>query len=191
MCIRDRFAWDSGEQIDNSIDSIRFRNLKVDMRNGRGSQIDFNYGFDESHLAKHTSDISYGIMQALPEVWRFKIYPLVGAGVSFGKDVLNDDGNIDEGYSFNGTYALIGMYGKMKITENMWINYNPFWLTSISGSNIYKDNAYGSNNSSLFTHEFALNYQFTPRLNIRYFANWNANLNFNDGDHRIELNYQL
>ena len=187
----DAVGWDEGQSIDNSVDAIRIRNFKVDMTNGRGSQIDFNYGFDKNHLAKHSADLSYSIMQALPRVWRLNFYPLAGAGVSFGKDVVQNDGSIDDGYSFNGTYAVVGMYGKMQVTDKVWLNYNPFWLSSLSGSNIYKDNAYGSNNSSLFTHEFALNYQINPRLNVRYFANWNEDLSFNDGNHRIEVNYQL
>jgi hypothetical protein len=28
-------------------------------------------------------------------------------------------------------------------------------------------------------------------MNIRYFGNWSDNLDFSDGDQRIEFNYQL
>jgi hypothetical protein len=184
-------GWDSDDAIDNSVDSFRIRNFKVDMTNGRGSQIDFNYNFDKNHLAEKTGDVSYSIMQALPKMWRFNFYPLAGVGASFGKDVVEEDGSIDSGYAFNGTYALLGMYGKMAITEKLWLNYNPFWLTSLTGNNVYKDNTYGPNNSNLLTHEFAINYQINPKLNVRYFANWNEDLSFGDGDHRIEVNYQL
>ncbi len=184
-------GWDSKDNQDNSIDSLRFRNFKVDMTNGRGSQIDINYKFDANHLAKQTGDASYSIIQALPKMSIFNLYPLAGLGASFGQDVLEDDGSIDSGYSVNGTFGLIGMYGKMTITDKLWLNYNPFWLTTFSGSNIYKDHAYGENNSSLFTHEFIASYQFTPRLNVRYFANWNEDVDFSDGSHRIEVNYQL
>lgn len=184
-------GWDSSSVKDNSIDSVRFRNFKVDMTDGRGSQIDVNYNFDANHIAKQTGDVSYSIMQALPKMSIFNLYPLAGVGASFGQDIVEDDGSIDDGFSINGTFGLIGMYGKITITDKFWLNYNPFWLTTFSGSNIYKDHAYGSGNSSLFTHEFAINYQFTPRLNVRYFANWNENVDFGDGDHRIEVNYQL
>ncbi len=187
----DTLGWDSGDNKDNSIDSIRFRNFKVNTKTGRGSQIDFSYNFDESNIAKKTGDLSYSLMQALPKMGWFNFYPLAGVGASFGKDVTEQDGSIDSGYAFNGTYGLIGMYGKMTITKNLWLNYNPFWLTTFTGSNIYKDNAYGADNSHLLTHEFAINYQINPKLNVRYFANWNENLNFGDGDHRIEVNYQL
>lgn len=184
-------GWDGTDNKDNSIDSIRFRNFKVDMTDGRGGQVDFNYNFDKNHLADKTGDISYSIMQALPKMWRFNFYPLAGVGASIGKDVVEEDGSIDEGFSFNGTFALVGMYGKMAITDKIWLNYNPFWLTTLSGSNIYKEHAYGDNNSSLFTHEFTASYQVNPRMTVRYFANWNEDVNFNDGDHRIEVNYQL
>lgn len=187
----DALGWDNDKGYDNSIDLIRFRNFKVDMSNGRGGQIDFNYSFDKNHLAEQSGDISYSLMQALPKMSIFNLYPLAGLGASFGKDVTQEDGTVDSGYAFNGTFGLIGMYGKMAITDKLWLNYNPFWLTTFTGSNIYKDHAYGKGNSSLLTHEFAVNYQFTPRFNVRYFANWNQDVSYGDGDHRIEFNYQL
>ena len=67
----------------------------------------------------------------------------------------------------------------------------PHLFTSLSGSESYKDNAYGEGNDNVFLHEFAVNYQINPRMNVRYFANWNENLDFSDGSHRIEINYQL
>ncbi|EJG0294011.1 hypothetical protein DFX41_RS24350, partial [Vibrio parahaemolyticus] len=54
----------------------------------------------------------------------------------------------------------------------------------------YKDTYYAGEDNIL-THEFALSYQINPRTNIRYFANWNEHVNFGDGDHRIEFNYQF
>ena len=44
---------------------------------------------------------------------------------------------------------------------------------------------------SIMTHEFAASYQINPRFNVRYYANWNKEVNFEDGDHRIEFNYQF
>ena len=186
----DTLGWNNDNN-DNSVDFIRFRNFKVNTTNGRGSQIDFSYNFDQTNIAKKTGDISYSLIQALPKMGWFNFYPLAGVGASFGKDVIEDDGAIDDGFSFNGVYGLVGMYGKMAITDKIWLNYNPFWLTTVAGSDNYKDNAYGTKNSSLLTHEFAINYQINPKLNVRYFANWNEDLNFSDGDHRIEVNYQL
>ena len=130
-------------------------------------------------------------MQALPKMGLFTLYPLAGLGASFGKDVVKADSSVDNGYAINGTFALVGLYGKMAITDKVWLNYNPYWFTTLTGTSVYKDHAFGNNNASLFTHEFAVNYQINPRLNIRYFANWNENVNFGDGEHRLELNYQL
>ncbi|TOD47751.1 hypothetical protein CGJ69_01150, partial [Vibrio parahaemolyticus] len=50
---------------------------------------------------------------------------------------------------------------------------------------------YYAGEDNILTHEFALSYQINPRANIRYFANWNEHVNFGDGDHRIEFNYQF
>ncbi|TOA32346.1 hypothetical protein CGK30_16335, partial [Vibrio parahaemolyticus] len=61
---------------------------------------------------------------------------------------------------------------------------------TLSGSSQYKD-AYYAGEDNILTHEFALSYQINPRANIRYFANWNEHVNFGDGDHRIEFNYQF
>lgn len=83
------------------------------------------------------------------------------------------------------------MYGKMEITDKIWFNYNPIWLTSISGSDNYKNNTYCAGNNTVFTHEIALSYQIDTRMNIRYFGNLSNNLDFSDGDQRIEFNYQL
>ena len=108
-----------------------------------------------------------------------------------GESALEDDGSIDSGYSTMGVYGLIGMYSKVAITDQIWINYNPFWLSTIAGSDNYKDNYYGFDQSHILTHEFAVSYQINPRMNLRYFANWNENVDFFDGDQRIEFNYQL
>jgi hypothetical protein len=184
-------GWDNLNREDNSVDNIRFRNFKVDTTTGRGAQIDFIYNFDETHIAKNTGELSYSFMQALPKMGIVNLYPLAGLGASFGKDAVETDGTIDDGFSFNGTYALLGMYGKITLSEKIWINYNPFWLTTLSGTSQYKDNAYGADDSNVLTHEFVLSYQINPKLNVRYFANWNENLSFSDGGHRIEVNYQM
>jgi len=184
-------GFDDSINTDDSIDAIRYRNFELDLTNGRGAQIDINYNFDSSHLADKHGDISYSLLQALPKVGRFNFYPLAGAGLAFGNNATEDDGSIDSGFSIYGAFALVGMYGKMEITENIWLNYNPIYLQTLSGSDLFKDNAYGEGNDNVFLHEFAVNYQINPRMNVRYFANWNENIDFADGSHRIEINYQL
>jgi len=187
----DSLGWDGGSRRDDSLDSFRFRNFEVDLTNGRGTQIDMSYAFDENPLAEETANISYSILQALPKMGRLNLYPLAGVGVAVGNNALEDDGSIDSGYSIMGTFVSIGMFSKLAITDKLWINYNPFWLSTLSGSDLYKDNAYGLEEDSLLTHEFAVSYQFNPRFNVRYFANWTENVDINDGDHRVEFNYQL
>jgi len=107
----DTLGWDNLDREDNAIDSIRFRNFTVNTTTGRGTQIDFNYSFDQTNIADNTGDLSYSLMQALPKIGIVNLYPLAGLGASFGKDTVESDGSIDDGFSFNGTYALLGMYG--------------------------------------------------------------------------------
>jgi hypothetical protein len=83
------------------------------------------------------------------------------------------------------------MYSKYAITEKLWLNYNPFYLETISGSDVYQDNAYGQGESSVLTHEASISYQVTPKFNVRYFSNWTENISFEDGNHRVEFNYQF
>lgn len=189
----DTLGWESGH--DNSIDSLRFRNFKVDTTNGRGAQIDVSYSFDESNTAKKSGTASYAIMQALPKMSIFQLYPLAGVGVAFGKDLVeyssDDQTKIDDGFGLQGAYVLAGMYAKITITDKIWLNYNPFYLYAVAGDDYYTDNAYGKGNSGVLTHEFVASYQFTPRFNLRYFANWNQNIDLKDGGHRVEFNYQF
>lgn len=166
------------QAVDNSVDFFRFRNFTVDMTNGRGSQVDVNVNVD-----KETMDASYSLIQALPKWKMIQLYPLAGIGLSVKNDA-------EEGYQLPGTYAVLGFYGKITVTDKIWMNYNPIWLTTMSGSDVYKETNY-ANENAIFTHEFAISYQISPRSNIRYFANWNEKVDFADGDHRIEYNYQL
>lgn len=178
-------GWDSNSVRDNSVDSLRFRNFVLNTVNGRGTQIDMNYNIDtESGTA------GYSLLQALPKWGPFQFFPLAGGGVAFGNDVIEDDGTVDSGYSVMGTFALLGMYSKIVITDKIWLNYNPFFSKTLSGSDHYKD--FGmEGDDSVLTHEFASSYQITPRMNLRYFANWSENIDVTDGNHRLELNYQL
>ncbi|WP_440875902.1 hypothetical protein [Thalassotalea sp. PLHSN55] len=164
--------------VDNAIDSLRFRNFQVETTNGRGTQVDINVNLD-----KESMDASYSLIQALPKWGPVQLYPLAGVGVTMQNDAEN-------GYEVPGAFSALGFYGKVTVSENVWINYNPLWLTTISGSDEYKYGYYG-NESNILTHEFAISYQISSRANIRYFANWNEKVNASDGDHRIEFNYQL
>ena len=187
----DSVGWDGGGQRDDSINSFRVRNFTLDLTNGRGGQIDMVYQLDKSPLADETGNISYSFLQALPKMGQFNFYPLAGLGMAVGNNALEDDGRVDSGYSVMGTFVVVGSYAKYTFTDKLWFNYNPIWYSTMSGSDIYKDNAYGLDEDSLLTHEAALSYQFNPRFNVRYFANWNENIDISNGDHRIEFNYQL
>lgn len=184
-------GWDSNQVRDDSVDSFRFRNFNVNMTNGRGAQVDVSYD-----IASERADASYSFIQALPKFGPVQFFPLAGAGVTIQNNAVtarNDQGEVTdrvEGYTMPGTFALIGTYTKITLTDKIWLNYNPMFMTTLSGSDDYKSNAFGGKGDML-VHEFAASYQFTPRFNVRYFANWNEDVDFGEGDHRIEFNYQL
>ncbi|MDO6686518.1 MULTISPECIES: hypothetical protein [unclassified Agarivorans] len=179
-------GWDGSSQRDDSVDSIRFRNFGVDLSNGRGSQLDVSYD-----IGSEMGSASYSFIQALPKFGPVQFYPLAGAGVAFANNYAEGTADHAAGYSVPGTFALVGTYSKITITDKIWLNYNPMWMSSLSGSDFYKDNAFGIGNSDVFAHEFAASYQINARANIRYFANWTEYSNFQDGDHRVEFNYQF
>jgi len=174
----------------DDVDFIRFRNFIVNSENGQGSQVDVNY-----NLNSKSGSASYSLIQATPKMGLFQFFPLAGIGIAVANNVnehpLWADEDSPSGFSIPGAFAMVGTYGKMNITDKIWLNYNPVWLTSIGGSQAYEDNAYGEDQSSIYTHEAAISYQITPVMNVRYFANWTTHLSFDDGDHRIEINYQL
>lgn len=187
-------GWSGNSSRDNSIDSLRFRNFQVNTKTGLGSQIDVNYNVEAEYL-----DASYSFIQALPKYHGFQAFPLAGAGLR----VLNGEitghaaGNlgyeVDQqniGYTLPGTFGVVGMYSKYEINDKIWINYNPMWITTISGADEFVDYAYAGE-SSILTHEFAISYQINPALNVRYFANWNEHVDFFEGDQRVEVNYQF
>ena len=178
-------GWDGSSQRDDSIDSFRFRNFSVNMENGRGAQIDISYGIENER-----ADASYSFIQALPKFGPVQFFPLAGFGASIQNNAIGDNG-IESGYTMPGTFALVGTYTKIEVTDKIWLNYNPMYMTALSGSDYYKSNAFGLGEGDQLFHEFALSYQFTPRFNVRYFANWNADIDFSEGDHRLEFNYQL
>ena len=179
------------DNLEDSVDKIRFRNFSVNTTNGRGSQIDIEFD-----MHAKTGSASFALIQALPKWGPLQIYPLAGVGLAIANNVNSNqqwgaDADSPSGYSVPGAYGVIGMYGKLAITDKLWINYNPIYLASLGGSDSYKDNTYGKGESAAFTHEIALSYQFTPVFNLRYFGNWSNLTDFNKGDQRIEVNYQL
>ena len=175
----------------DSIDSMRFRNFSVNTKNGRGAQVDIAWNFNTN-----SGSASYALIQALPKMSIFQFYPLGGLGLAVANGLDQNrtgwaDAHSPSGLSVPGAYVTLGMYSKITITKKIWINYNPIWLSSIAGSDAYQNNAYGTGNSSLLTHEVAVSYQITPRFNVRYFGNWSDKVDFLDGGQRIEFNYQL
>lgn len=190
-------GWRSANERDNSIDSLRYRNFEVDLTNGRGTQIDVSFGLDnapmgDGNLFDQAGTASYSFIQALPKIGNLQLYPLAGAGVAIADDWADngDVNNVDSGYSIPGTFAMAGMYTKYEITDKMWFNYNPMYFSTLSGDEFYKDHFF-EGDSNVLLHEVALSYQFTPRFNVRYFANWSENSNYADGNHRVEFNYQF
>ncbi|GAL15939.1 hypothetical protein JCM19233_6961 [Vibrio astriarenae] len=176
---------------DDSIDSIRFRHFGVNLENGRGSQIDLTWNVDSKQ-----GTLSYSLIQSLPKISVFNFYPLGGLGIAAGQELVPDSGGNPDAdqfrdrYNLHGTYYVIGVYSKIGVSDKVWFNYNPMFLGTISGSSTYRKNAFNGYNTVL-AHELAMSYQLTPRANVRYFANWTQRLNFKDGDHRIEYNYQF
>lgn len=176
---------------DDSIDSIRFRNFSVDLTNGRGAQIDLTWDFDSNQ-----GSASYSFIQALPQMGMFNFYPLAGLGIAGGEELPGTSGGdldadqLRDRYNMHGTFFVAGMYSKMQLTDKFWLNYNPMYLGTISGSSTFKKYGFEGDDSVL-AHEFAASYQITPRSNVRYFANWSENTRFEKGDHRIEYNYQF
>nr|WP_087024135.1 hypothetical protein [Thaumasiovibrio subtropicus] len=180
----DTLGW--RDYANDGIDSVRFRRFGVDLTNGRGTQIDTSYDFNTE-----MGSISYSFIQSLPALGAFQMFPLGGVGAAFGNNIVGDNLETQSGYSVPGTFAVVGTYTKLTITDNIWFNYNPMWMTTLSGSELYKNHAFGQDNSSALAHEVAASYQFNPRFNVRYFANWTEHTKFKDGEHRIEFNYQL
>ncbi|MFV8462703.1 hypothetical protein ACNO7T_16235 [Vibrio campbellii] len=181
----------NGRGADDSIDSFRFRNFGVDLTNGRGSQVDMSWDFDNNQ-----GSASYSFIQALPQMGMFNFYPLAGVGIAAGEELVEGTGGdldadqLRDRYNMHGTFYVAGMYAKMQLTDKIWLNYNPMYLGTMSGSSTFKDFGFEGSDSVL-THEFAASYQITPRANVRYFANWTENTSIEDGDHRIEFNYQF
>ncbi|MGL6315625.1 hypothetical protein [Vibrio sp. WXL103] len=182
----DQVGWNGSSSRNDSIDSIRFRNFQVDLTNGRGSQLDLNYATATNQGASEVGTLSYSMIQALPAFGPIQLFPLAGAGIAFGNNLLEPH----DGYTIPGTFAVAGIYSKITVTDRVWLNFNPMYMSTLSGADWFKDSFF-EGDSQVLTHEFTASYQIKPRFNIRYFANWSENTNFSDGSHRLEFNYQF
>ncbi len=177
-----KIGWSDGRS--NSIDSLRFRNFHANHKNGRGRQIDVQYD-----LKNEAGNASYSFIQAIPKLGPVSLFPLLGAGINF-RNAVDESGERVGGYEIPGTFAVVGSYGKISFTDNLWFNYNPMWFATLSGSDEYTRTGI-EGESSMLTHEVALSYKVSPRLSVRLFSNWSQSTDFKDGSHRIEFNYQL
>ena len=178
-------GWDGDYVRSNSVDSVRYRNFSVSKSNGRGTQIDVTY---DRH--SESGVLSYSLLQGLPKWKNFNLYPLVGIGLAYANNALQDDGTIQSGFSVPGTLAVVGMYGKYTVNDTIWLNYNPFWTVGLVGSDVFMDHGF-EGHSSVLTHEATVSYKLSPRSNVRYYGNWSQYIDFKDGAHRIEYNYQF
>ncbi|WP_144208612.1 hypothetical protein [Shewanella donghaensis] len=176
----------NGSSDTNSIDSIRYRNFSIDLTNGLGSQIDASWDFTTNQ-----GTASYSLMQALPKMGRLNLYPLAGVGIAVGEPFDGSTGpEFSDRYNMHGSFYVVGMYSKIEITDKIWLNYNPMYLGTISGSDMFKSSGFAGDDSVL-THEFAASYQIDPIQNVRLFANWDENTSFEKGEFRIEYNRQF
>ncbi|KOO15537.1 hypothetical protein AKJ18_07745 [Vibrio xuii] len=157
------------DHANDSVDSVRYRHFHVDTTNGRGNQIDLNWNFDLG-----AGSASYSLIQALPKFGVVQLYPLAGIGM-----IVDESGS---GYTVPASFGLVGMYGKVELTDSIWLNYNPMYTSQLGGNEGY-DESFG------LAHEAAIGYQITPRHNVRAFWNWGETLD--DTDFRVEMNIQF
>jgi hypothetical protein len=171
---------------DDSIDTLRFRNFSLDTTNGRGSQIDVNWDFDN-----HLGSASYSFIQALPALGAVQFYPLAGVGMTVtdtAKFTTAGDYDLGSvGYAIPSTFAVVGTYTKITITDDIWFNYNPMYMTTLNNNPRMGALMDG------FYHEVVASYQLNPTQNVRMFANYNdtdSNVD-NDWSWRVEFNHQF
>ncbi|USD67247.1 hypothetical protein [Vibrio sp. SCSIO 43136] len=187
----DAIGW--SEDATDSVSELRFRDFRVDMANGRGGQVDLNWNIEAQQ-----GTASYSLMQALPKIGPVQFFPLAGVGFAVGEELSlegsHGEAELRDRIDMHGTFYIAGMYAKLEITDKIWLNYNPMYMGTMSGSDAFK-NSYFLGDDTVLNHEFIASYQVNPRLNFRYFANWNnsdqKSGSFDKGDHRIEFNYQL
>ncbi|MCJ2376879.1 hypothetical protein LNL84_08520 [Vibrio sp. ZSDZ34] len=163
-------GWSDHDKHDNSIDTFRYRNFLLDKQENRGTQIGIDWNFDTD-----MGSASYSFLQGTPKVGAFQFYPLAGAGVTVSDDK-------EDGINVPGGFALIGVYAKATLSDNVWINYNPMYKIGIGGQMSGWDQ---------IDHEVSVSYKIDERQNICFYANWSDETSFEDGDFRVEFNYQF
>lgn len=183
----DVLAWGSSAgATTNSVDSIRIRNYSVNVTTQIGSQLDIQYDLHADY-----GILSYSVLTSMiPEIWRFKFYPLVGIGAAVANNLNEIDPQASSGFSIPGVLGALALYAKFTITDKIWLNYNPNWSIALAGSDWFMEHGLGGRDR-LYKHEFAASYQINPRLNIRFFNDWTSRESFADGIHRVEFNYQF
>ena len=178
------FAADSlGLDGNDSVNAARFRNFTLDITNGRGAQIDANWNFNNN-----TGNISYSFIQALPALGSVQFYPLAGVGLTItdSAEIRGQESEIGSvGYALPSSFAVIGTYSKVMLSDKLWLNYNPMYFSTLN------DNEFMSDHMDGLHHEIAASYQLNPRQNIRLFGNYAATEANDDWDWRIEFNHQI
>ncbi len=102
------------------------------------------------------------------------------ANIDFVDDSL---GSI--GYAIPSSYVVVGTYAKVDVTDKIWLNYNPMYISTLNKNKNMSDLLDG------FHHEAAVSYKLNDRQTIRTFANWDHNTQFKNGDFRLEFNHQF
>jgi len=157
-------------------DTFRGRYFKVDTTSGFASSLDASYD-----QLTGTAHVSAGALQTIPLTERLVIYPGLYLGGMIG-DQENLRGQTT-GVDLLAITATAQLYSKFQITEQMWLNLNPAYTTSLYGIE-----------SNKFDVEVAVGYQFTPVFNTRIFHNNNVGVgNYDEVNYesvtRIEFNY--
>ncbi|WP_244230739.1 hypothetical protein [Vibrio ouci] len=159
-------------------DTYRGRYFKLNTTTGFASSIDANY-----NRLTGVAQVSAGGLQTIPITDQFTIYPSLYLGTMIANE-RNDAGD-KVGVDFPAITATALLYTKYQFTENVWLNVNPSFTSSVYGSK-----------TDVFDLEASLGYQFTPVLNMRLFHNNNMSVGtYNDDTYesvtRLEFNYAL
>lgn len=167
-----------GLEGNDSVNSLRFRNFNLDTINGRGAQVDMNWDFENN-----VGSASYSLMQALPAFGPVQLFPLAGIGLTI-EDKVNEN---SAGYSVPSSFAVVGTYSKITITDKIWLNYNPMYMSTLNHNDKMSHLMDG------FYHEFIASYQINPKQNIRAYGNYAATESNTDKnmEWRVEFNQQF
>lgn len=166
----------------DSFDSFRYRHFNINLENGVGTQVDVNWDFNYQ-----LGSTSYSLIQALPPIGNVQLYPLAGLGLNVADVdssliVGEEEGVGSIGYAIPSSFGLLGVYSKIEVTDNIWLNYNPMYTTQLGGAELF-NSLYG------WQHEIIASYQLDKKSNVRAF--WNFGEALDGTDFRIEYNYQF